>query len=320
MEVQSYKYPASFNPNFKSTYYPGSIRIKPQNLYKAKIYSNSGTHGILKTQYTKHVKERNVNGYVMERGVSTFKFKTPKMYTQSQLKEIEKTPRSGSLMRVVQNVNTEAYLNYNDLFQDKSGQLFRREFLNGQERKVPAEDLADRRANIQAVEDARNQMEQQQQQEQVEQARDNVMDGIQNMALGSPTQPTDMEQQATEEGTGLATGGPTDMLLSSPSEPGSPMDWQSEKQKMSELRDQFKQQRKIVKTIYKTLQKAKEMYAKGNTTQDAVNKLELEYATNLAYHRALNDEIKKATSRVDTALANGVAKLFPTRVNSPPAV
>ncbi|MFM1793883.1 MAG: hypothetical protein RL642_268, partial [Bacteroidota bacterium] len=58
----------------------------------------------------------------------------------------------------------------------------------------------------------------------------------------------------------------------------------------------------------------------GATTQDAVNKLELEYATNLAYHRTLNDEIKNATSRVDTALAKGVAKLFQSPVNSPPAV
>ena len=101
MEVESIRYPPS-GPSFRNQYLPGSRAVSAKTLYRANVYKNKGTHGIAKVTLTKHQKQRSINGYVMERGKNTFAFKLPKGFSTKQLIEISRTPRSGSIMRVVQ--------------------------------------------------------------------------------------------------------------------------------------------------------------------------------------------------------------------------
>lgn len=298
MEVESYRYPAGANPNFRSTYLPGSIRLKPQNLYKAKIYQNSGTHGILKTEYKRHIKERNINGYVMERGVPTYKFKYPKMYTESQLKEIKKTPLGGSIMRVVQNVNTEAYLNYNDLFQDTTGRLFRREILNGQERKVPAQDLADRRANFQALEAAREEQDQIKQQEVLAKTQQDINDAVQ--AIDLSIAPPQGQEFTAAEGTGVATGGANDMMMDFDeysTAPSSPMSLTDEgtnlQQKLSSNESFYQQHKETVRAAKKIYENVKKLVDAGRAPNASLETAANDYVQKRALLQAVKDEIDR---------------------------
>lgn len=106
MEVESIRFPP-IGPSFRNQYLAGSRGVSTKNLYRANIYANKGTHGISKISLKRHEKERNVNGYVMERGKSTYVYKVPKGFTTKQLLEISRVPRSGSVMRVVQQLNEE---------------------------------------------------------------------------------------------------------------------------------------------------------------------------------------------------------------------
>lgn len=80
---------------------PGSLLLDKENLYSYKEYKASGNSGIAIETFTGNQKQRNINGYVMERGVPTYKFKTPKGYSMAEIQQIIKTPRSGNIMRVV---------------------------------------------------------------------------------------------------------------------------------------------------------------------------------------------------------------------------
>lgn len=108
MEVLPVSFPP-VGPPFVQPYAPGSVRVNPKNLYKYRVYKNSGTKGTAGVTYLRHVKERNINGYVMERGVPTYKMKAPRGFTMNQLKEIKRTPLGGSIIRVVEVENTEDY-------------------------------------------------------------------------------------------------------------------------------------------------------------------------------------------------------------------
>lgn len=106
MEVHSIKFPP-VGPSFRDRYVPGSKRLNPQNLYKSNIYKNVGTHGIEKISMYHHDKQRSINGYTMERGKAAYNFKMPKGFSVRQLQQIQRTPRSGSVMRVIQQLNEE---------------------------------------------------------------------------------------------------------------------------------------------------------------------------------------------------------------------
>lgn len=86
-------------------YLPGNYRFKKQ--YKANLFKAAGTHEITNIRFASSKKVRNINGYTMQNGKSTYEFKRPKGYTVKELKMIDRTPRSGSIMRVVGSENSQ---------------------------------------------------------------------------------------------------------------------------------------------------------------------------------------------------------------------
>lgn len=98
MESVAIKYP----PQQPIVYLPGSASVQAaKHQYYYQIAGPSGRHGIDNVQYTTPVKTRSINGYVMERGVPTYKFNNVKGFTARDIREISRTPRSGLVMRVV---------------------------------------------------------------------------------------------------------------------------------------------------------------------------------------------------------------------------
>lgn len=145
MEVESIKYPA-IGKSFIDSYAPGSIRMGRKNLYRANIYRPAGTHGIGTIRFEKMEKTRNVSGYTMERGEPTYKFKQPRGFSVRELRDAQKTPLGGSVVRVVEMANTEPYYNYFNASTDAEGVQYVTEVVNGRERRVPAGNYAARRA------------------------------------------------------------------------------------------------------------------------------------------------------------------------------
>jgi hypothetical protein len=138
MEVESIRFPP-VGPTFRNQYLPGSRGVSTKNLYRANVYQNKGTHGIATVSLQRHVKERNINGYVMERGKNTYAYKLPKGFSTRELAEIGRTPRSGSIMRVVQQINeAEQPLDYNSMNQQQP---------QGDQPPPPNQDFAARRAS-----------------------------------------------------------------------------------------------------------------------------------------------------------------------------
>lgn len=96
---------------FTSRYSGGSIRRDARKkLYRTQVYKNVGTHGIEHIVYRRGLKERNVNGYVMENGRSTYLYKLPRGFSVRELQDIARTPIGGALMRVVEMVDDDENL------------------------------------------------------------------------------------------------------------------------------------------------------------------------------------------------------------------
>jgi hypothetical protein len=134
--------------------------LNPQNLYKSNIYKNVGTHGIEKITFRSNVKQRSINGYTMERGKAAYTFKMPRGFSVRQLQEIQRTPRSGSVMRVVQQVNDEGDQQVNDEGDPPT--------YNNVPITPPNMDFADRRAPVNLTSEQPLPQQQQQQQQQQE--------------------------------------------------------------------------------------------------------------------------------------------------------